>query len=127
MIETTREAVLIVEGDRALAGSLCAVVEVSGYSATATPEAEEALKMIYGGKVFRAILVAYSLPRLSGADFCAVYRGLDHVSPSILIGMSSKHSNKLEMLAAGANAFLTKPFSMLALKEVLLNADFVEG
>ena len=98
-------------------------MEISGYAATSTSEAEEALKMIYGGRVFKAILVDYGLPRLSGAEFCTVYRGLDHVSPSIVIGMSSDHGNKLEMLTAGANAFLTKPFSMLALKEAFLNVD----
>lgn len=111
--------VLIVEPDRILASSLCAAVVAARYEAIDARDGESALKLVFSGVVFHSILVAFHLPRMSGADFCAVYRGRQDFPSANLIGMSRDHRREAEMVAAGADQFLNKPFPMTALRTAL--------
>jgi DNA-binding response OmpR family regulator len=56
---------------------------------------------------------------MSGADFCAVYRGRTDFPAASLIGMSRDHRREQEMVAAGADRFLCKPFPMTSLRAAL--------
>ena len=119
MSEAAELKVLIVEPDQVLASSLRVAIRIVGFEAVVSADAESALKLLFGGARFHAALVAYTQPRLSGVDFCAMSRSMDDPDNIRIVGMSSDHRVREEMLGAGADDFLTKPFSMARLRDAL--------
>ena len=60
------------------------------------------------------IVLDLMLPRLSGERVCEVLRGDPHTRPIPIVVLSARigESERLRALAAGADAFLTKPYDM---------------
>jgi DNA-binding response OmpR family regulator len=61
---------------------------------------------------FDIIILDWNLPDASGPDLCKRFRAEGKYTPVLLLTGRDKVSDKVEGLDAGADDFLTKPFSM---------------
>ncbi len=67
-----------------------------------------------------AVLLDLDLPDMNGLQVCADIRLTSH-APIIIVSMTSKVSEKVRALSAGADDFVSKPFSMQELKARILS------
>lgn len=65
---------------------------------------------------YDAILLDLSLPDLPGFTVCERLRHVDAVTPILILSGESKVLSKVNLLDAGADDYLTKPFSLGELK-----------
>jgi len=110
--------ILLVDDDEDLAQTLAEVFEILGHDVRVLTCGGEALEAMQAER-FDAILLDWQLPDMTGLEVCRQYRqagGRDKVL--LLTGMrdvASKEAGK----AAGANDFLSKPFTLDQLTERL--------
>jgi DNA-binding response OmpR family regulator len=102
--------VLIVEDDEQIAGSLKKNLLAENHGALIASDGEDALKKISSIE-FDAILLDWRMPKVTGIEVCKRIReeGID--TPIILLTALTDLSNKIEALNAGADDYITKPFS----------------
>src|SRR6185503_17383781 len=62
-----------------------------------------------------AIILDVMLPRLSGLELCARLREAGHEVPILMLTARGQEADKVEGLTAGADDYVTKPFSFLEL------------
>jgi len=110
--------ILLVDDDEDLAQTLAEVFEILAHAVRVLACGSEALEAMQAER-FDAILLDWQLPDMTGLEVCRQYRqagGRDKVL--LLTGMrdvASKEAGK----AAGANDFLSKPFTLDQLTERL--------
>ena len=107
-----RSLVLVVENDPALAGLLRYNLEREGFAVTEAHDGEEALLRLRRNKP-QAVLLDWTLPRLSGLDVCrrirraSAWRDL----PVIALAARGNDGHQHFGLDGGADDFVVKPFS----------------
>ncbi|HEY7623978.1 MAG TPA: response regulator [Candidatus Limnocylindria bacterium] len=103
--------ILAVEDDEATRQALRALLEDAGYLCAEAPDGESALSKLSGGR-FDLVLLDLGLPGISGAE---VYRRLQddprtRFLPIIFLTARSQRQEKLKLLEAGAEDFMSKPY-----------------
>ena len=119
--ETTRSEpvrILIVDDDAGLRGALLAVFRGNPrFTAQAATDGHDGLARI---ATFRPhlVLVDLRMPGLDGADLCRVLRSSPETRSIRILAMSGLADDEVRerMLAAGADAFLAKPFTLTDLE-----------
>jgi CheY-like chemotaxis protein len=114
-----RRRALVADDD----GDVCALLTLvlqPECDVTAVHDAETALGILAGGASFDVIISDFMLPGISGLEFVARIRG-DQASSRTPILMISGHGQIVSerARAAGADAFLDKPFTLSKLRETL--------
>jgi DNA-binding response OmpR family regulator len=112
--------VLCVEDDVDTQEMMSVMLTVWGYEAQVAGTGAEALRVIRETRL-AAVLLDNSLPDCSGIELCREVRRFDERLPIIFLSGSAHEEEREQALALGANAFVTKPFVMEALLD-LLNA-----
>lgn len=102
--------ILIAEDEKQIAESLKKNFSDEGYNAVIAIDGEEALKFSKSLK-FDLMLLDWKMPKLTGLEVCKYIRLNDNKVPIILITALGDISNKVEALNAGADDYITKPFS----------------
>jgi two-component system alkaline phosphatase synthesis response regulator PhoP len=102
--------ILIAEDEKQIAESLKKNFSDEGYNAVIAIDGEEALQFSKSLK-FDLILLDWKMPKLTGLEVCKNIRLSDNKVPIILITALGDISNKVEALNAGADDYITKPFS----------------
>ncbi|MGH7193802.1 MAG: response regulator transcription factor, partial [Candidatus Saccharimonadales bacterium] len=69
-----------------------------------------------GSNQYRVIILDLNLPDISGLDVCRQLRDKEIISPILVLTGESQVLTKINLLDAGANDYLTKPFSLGELK-----------
>jgi DNA-binding response OmpR family regulator len=108
-----RHKILVVEDDGDLAELLCFNLKQAGFATRIAGDGAEALKQARS-HLPDLILLDLMLPELDGFAVCEILRR-DPATASIPIVMLTAVSSQLARLAgleAGANDFVTKPFSL---------------
>ncbi|MGI5350380.1 response regulator [Streptomyces sp. CA-250714] len=102
--------VLVVEDDAQLVRALVLSLRARKYGADAAPDGATALRLAVTHRP-DAILLDLGLPDMDGVD---VVRGLRGWTQAPIIVVSARHGtqDKIAAFDAGADDFLTKPFSM---------------
>jgi len=102
---------LIVEDERELSNALTVLLEHNGYQTDVAYDGEEGLNKIhsnyYDGMVFDRMM-----PKMDGIRLLQTIRSEGNVTPVILLTARSEIEDRVEGLNAGANDYLSKPFSM---------------
>lgn len=104
--------ILVVEDDDAIRGMLVMVLEQVGYQTLSAVDADRAQKIL-GETLPDFILLDWMLPGISGVEWARrlkkdpVYREI----PLILLTARGEEEDKVRGLEAGADDYLTKPFS----------------
>ena len=110
--------VLIVDDDPGIRRGLCAQVQADGFDVVACGTGKEALERLTGTDVPPIAVIDWVLPDRSGVEVCrAVRRAAESVTPYIIMLTVRTGARDVSgALDAGANDYVTKPFSMMELR-----------
>jgi DNA-binding response OmpR family regulator len=104
------ERILVIEKDEALAGKEAAALEEAGYEVARAIDVFDGLKKLYEAYP-DLIILAMELPVVSGEDAFLQIRQAFYL-PIIVLGDREEVTDMLEL---GADAYLTKPPSLIEL------------
>jgi CheY-like chemotaxis protein len=113
--------ILVADDDPEICTLIKTVLAKGPYEVTACSDAESALVHMQQDARFDILISDFMLPGISGIELIAQVRQ-NSVTARIPIVMISGHSNYLmdaRAKAAGANAFLNKPFSLTQLRSLV--------
>ena len=113
--------VLIVEDECAIAGSLKKNFLNAGHHAIVVTDGEATLNTILNIQ-YDVILLDWKIHKMTGLQVCKRMKEAGLNTPIILLTALSDISNKVEALNAGADDYITKPFSF---EEVLARINAV--
>lgn len=102
--------ILIVEDDPKINDFLKVGLESEYFVVDATHDGEEGFLLATANQ-YDAIILDYMLPNKSGLQICTDLRAQDIKTPIIGLSVKSETINKVSFLNAGADDYLTKPFS----------------
>jgi len=124
------QTVLIVDDEEPLAQAIAATLEIEGLQTVVLLNGDEALELTHTLKP-DLILLDVMMPGKSGIEVCATLKTDPETAsiPVILVTAKAEEIDRAVGLAAGANAYLTKPFSptdLIALVNKVLAGQPVE-
>jgi two-component system, OmpR family, response regulator MprA len=102
---------LIVDDDPELRHFLRTELELEGYACTEAATGQQALMQVRDGR-WDLLLLDWSLPDFSGVELCRRLRGTDDGTPVLMLTARDDVKERVEALDAGADDYLTKPFSI---------------
>ncbi len=107
-----RKKVLIVDDDPNLIKSLGWILQKEGYDFDSAQDGEEALAKVKETSP-GVILLDIMMPRKSGYEVCAEVKGTPELEDINIVVLSAKSqaADREKGLAAGADEYITKPFS----------------
>lgn len=103
--------ILIVEDDNELVMLLREWLGAQNYTIDVTSDGRDGLEFIRRGG-YDLIILDWNLPGCDGVEICRSYRNNGGVTPILMITAKDKIDDKEEGFDAGADDYLTKPFSM---------------
>jgi DNA-binding response OmpR family regulator len=106
--------ILLIEDNRSVALAL-GQATVLDYDLTVAQTGVSGLKLALNND-YDAIILDLNLPDISGFDVCRELRAKGNSTPILILSGEEKVMSKIRLLDAGANDYLTKPFSLGELK-----------
>ncbi len=103
--------VLIVDDDPELRVFLRTELELDGYSCAEASTGQQALTLARQ-EHWDLLLLDWSLPDFSGVELCQRLRRTDNSTPVLMLTARDDVKERVEALDAGADDYLTKPFSL---------------
>jgi len=100
--------ILVIEDDAKTAASLEMYLRHAGYSTEVAHDGEEGLERVRERPDL--VILDLMLPGIGGLDICRVVRAESNI-PLIMLTARSTEQDKLRGLGAGADDYVTKPFS----------------
>ncbi len=110
-MEKEQVRVLLAEDDRNLGNILKNYLEAKGYNTTMAVNGQEAVDM-FQMKEFDFCILDIMMPVKDGFEAASEIRALDKKVPVLFLTARSMQEDKLKGFEAGADDYLTKPFSM---------------
>lgn len=107
---TNKVSVLIVEDDRAISNLMTTTMRTSGYSYHTAATGELAILQAVSQNP-NIIILDLGLPDMDGVDIIKKIRTWSQ-NPIIVVSARSEDKDKIEALDAGADDYITKPFSV---------------
>jgi DNA-binding response OmpR family regulator len=108
--------VLVVDDDEMIRRLVRTVLEADDFEVIEAKDGEEGLRTI-DDKQPSVVVLDVMMPGLNGVDVC---RQLDHENVKVIILTARDDADLAEQcMAAGADAFLTKPFSSIQLLDLV--------
>jgi len=106
------QQVLVVEDEAAIRDMLCFSLEQANFEVLAAENAQQATDLLAHSEI-DLILLDWMLPGLSGVDFCNRLKKNNKFKdiPIIMLTAKAEEEDKISGLNAGADDYLTKPFS----------------
>jgi CheY-like chemotaxis protein len=121
---TTKRTVLLADDDAALRRLVGVTLGQDRFALLMAGDGEEALAVARAERP-ETILLDVNMPRLNGLEVCRALKAdpaTAHIKILILTGNGSD-ADRREALAAGADGYLAKPFSPIALLEWMQDDD----
>lgn len=101
--------ILIVEDDQPVRNLIITTLKMHGYAYSAASDAAQAIQMSVSGKP-DLVLLDLGLPDLDGMEVIKSIRSWS-LMPIIVVSARGEDADKIHALDAGADDYLTKPFS----------------
>ena len=101
---------LLAEDERSLSRAVCTILEKNNYSVDAAYDGEEALDYLTGGS-YDGVILDIMMPKMDGLTVLKKLRSSGNLVPVLMLTAKSEIDDKVAGLDAGANDYLTKPFS----------------
>jgi DNA-binding response OmpR family regulator len=112
MTETeTERSILLVEDDPALALGLSDSLRFEGYRVVHTSKGEEAIELARSEGI-NCVILDLMLPDMNGYQVCETIRANDPILPILMLTARGQEADKIRGLEAGADDYVTKPFSI---------------
>lgn len=102
--------VLIVEDEKRLAEALSHILHEQKYMVDVVHDGEEGLAYAESG-IYDCIILDIMLPSMNGFDVCLELRRKKITTPVLMLTAKDTISDKVKGLDAGADDYMTKPFS----------------
>ena len=109
-----KKRILVVEDDEAVAVGLREGLAYDGYEVTVAGDGSGALNLTQRER-FDLVILDLMLPRLGGVDVCRELRARGDTVPIIMLTARTQELDKAHGLRAGADDYVTKPFSYVEL------------
>ena len=116
--------ILVIEDDVPLASVLECGLSLAGYEVITAADGLAGGATWQGGG-FAAVVLDVMLPGLDGIELCRRMRGIGDATPVVLLTARDDDELRTRGLAAGASAYVTKPFRYLEL--VTLIGELASG
>jgi two-component system KDP operon response regulator KdpE len=117
----SRGNVLVTDDDPELRRVLARTLAALGFQVSAAASGEEALKEVER-RLFDVVLLDVNMPGVGGIEACRVMRReLPHLQ-ILMLTVRDSEADKVEALDAGADDYITKPFSITELAARLRSA-----
>ena len=111
--------ILVVEDDRTVGQYIRRGLEESQYHADLVSDGLEALRIISGG-LYDLVILDLRLPGMAGLEVLRTLRDRGNTTPILVLTAQDAVGQKVEALRAGADDYVTKPFSF---EEVLARVE----
>ncbi len=108
-------SVLVVEDDERIGASVAQALQSAGYSVARAASGEEAFFMATTQR-FDALVLDLGLPGRDGIEVLTALRAREKDLPVLILSARSEVPDRVIGLQAGADDYLTKPFSMVELE-----------
>ncbi len=109
--EAQPRRILLVEDDPSLAMGLVDALEFEGFDVTHARTGQDGIHLARDGRP-DCIILDLMLPDTNGYRVCEVVRETDPVVPILMLTARSQEADKIRGLDAGADDYVTKPFSI---------------
>lgn len=106
--------ILVAEDERGMSSALVAVLEHNGYDVDTAFDGEEAVEKA-SASAYDCMVFDIMMPKLDGVQAVERIRQSGDVTPVIFLTAKAEVSDRITGLDAGADDYLTKPFSMAEL------------
>ncbi|MCU0255546.1 MAG: response regulator [Vicinamibacterales bacterium] len=115
-------AILVAEDDPNIRRILEVVLRRQGFQVTTVPDGKEAVAALESGS-FDCVLVDGMMPEMDGVEVCRWVKGNPRTAalPVVMLTARASQTNEDDVMAAGAAAFVRKPFNALSLGAVIRN------
>lgn len=113
--------ILVVDDDSDLRWVLGRTLGALGFAVVSASNGEDALFEV-GTRRFDAVLLDINMPGMGGIEACRRIRKKDPLLPILMLTVRDAESDKIEALDAGADDYVTKPFSVPELAARLRSA-----
>ena len=121
---SSRTRILVVEDDPDLRDALVDSLSNLGYEAHSEPSALDAREELERG-TFDLVLTDVRMPGQSGIELCQYISGDRPGTPAVVMTALGDARAAVDALRAGAVDFITKPFDMARLAEVIARALYI--
>lgn len=108
----TGARILVVEDDAAINDVVCKRLAQDGHTMVPAFSGTEAHLLLESGDPFDLVICDLMLPGLMGEEVIAFVRAVSVSLPIIVISARDAVSDKVDLLALGADDYLTKPFDL---------------
>jgi len=116
----TKQTILIIDDNSRNIFALRAVLKSMGYRCVSTTDPHEGLSMLDEDDTIGIILLDMMMPEIDGYELLAKIRAGKHTAiPVIAVTAQAMVGDAEKCLAAGANAYLSKPVDVDKLSEYL--------
>jgi DNA-binding response OmpR family regulator len=113
-LRTMKKSVLVIEDDRKISGFVARGLVAAGFEVDECHDGERALDLL-ANKLYNVAILDLMLPKIDGWSILNRFKKATPAPPIIVLSAKRSVSNRVECLAAGADDFLTKPFSLAEL------------
>ncbi|MDA8196115.1 MAG: response regulator transcription factor [Actinomycetota bacterium] len=110
----TETSLLLVEDDKELGQSISIYLEANAFDVTWVLSAKEA-KAVLWERHFEVVLLDIVLPDGDGLELCEEIRSSSRWTPTLVLSALGSLDDRLKGFSAGADDYLTKPFSLAEL------------
>jgi two-component system KDP operon response regulator KdpE len=117
----TSGSILVTDDDSDLRWVLGRTLGAFGFGVVSSPNGEQALLEV-GTRRFDAVLLDVNMPGMGGIETCRRMRKKAPLLPILMLTVRDGERNKIEALDAGADDYITKPFSVPELAARLRSA-----
>ncbi|WP_127529505.1 response regulator transcription factor [Paenibacillus kobensis] len=104
------EPILVIEDDPSINSLLCEALAGAGYRPESSYSGSEAVMML-PAQSWKCVILDLMLPGRTGEDVLDELRKKEHM-PVIVLSAKMEKASKLELLARGADDYMTKPFDI---------------
>ncbi len=111
---TAKLAILVVEDEAAIRSGLCDVLAFRGHAPHGVESGEEGLRRALA-EPYALVVLDVMLPGMSGFEVCRALRTARHEQAILLLTARGAEADVLEGFRAGADDYVTKPFSVAEL------------
>ena len=120
-MENGQPKVLVADDDPAILRLVKAIVEKEGYAVVTARDGKEAYKVLQSGEAFTAAIFDVVMPYIQGTELVRYMQSETRLMKIPVIMMTAEQNSKLssDSFAAGAVAFLPKPFTNAQLQTML--------
>jgi two-component system KDP operon response regulator KdpE len=106
----TNARILVVDDEPQIRRVMRATLVAKGYMVSTARNGEEALDKVREER-FDLVLLDINMPGIGGMEACRIIRSQSEI-PIVILSIRNAEKEKVEALDAGADDYITKPFSM---------------